>query len=143
MAGPKAPESLLEFLREQVQEAVRELAGVGRKKLLVSLGWTVKDRTFALVSRQGRVVVRLPEASVEAALLAMEGAEPWKFGTRAPPRGWVQLPEAMHDDAEALRLWLRRAWELNARGPAVAAKKKQASLEKPKRKAAKSASRAR
>lgn len=106
------------YLREQVQEAVAGLARVGRKKMLVSVGWTVNDRTFALVSRQGRIVVRLPDANVEEALLALDGAEPWRFGKRAPPRGWLLLPEAMHDDAEALKVWLRRAWELNAREPA-------------------------
>jgi TfoX/Sxy family transcriptional regulator of competence genes len=121
---PAAPESLLEFLREQVQEAVAGLAGVGRKKMLVSVGWAVKDRTFALVSRQGRVVVRLPDARAEEELLAIDGAERWKFGTRAPPRGWVQLPEAMQDDREALRGWLRRAWELNGREAAPRTKKK-------------------
>ena len=115
----RAPESLLEYLREQLQELVGGLAGVSRKKMLVSVGWAVNDRTFALVSRQGRVVVRLPDAGAEQELLAIEGAEPWKFGTRAPPRGWVQLPEAMHDDAEELRGWLRRAWELNASGAPV------------------------
>ena len=123
--NPPALESLLEFLREQVAEAVAGLAGVGRKKMLVSLGWAVKDRTFALVSRQGRVVVRLPDELAEQELLGIEGAAAWKFGTRAPPRGWVLLPEAMHEDAEALRAWLRRAWELNARAvPVKAAKKK-------------------
>ena len=118
MPGAKAPESLLEYLREQVQDAVGGLANVGRKKLLVSVGWTVNDRTFALVSRQGRVVVRIPNASVEQHLLALDGAEPWKFGKRAAPRGWVQLPEAMNDDAKELRAWLRRAWTLNANEPA-------------------------
>jgi TfoX/Sxy family transcriptional regulator of competence genes len=107
-------------LRELVQEAVAGLAGVGRRKMLVSVGWAVKDRVFALVSRQGRIIVRLHDERAERELLDMDGAEPWKFGTRAPPRGWVQLPEGMHEDASALREWLGRAWSLGREAPPAA-----------------------
>jgi TfoX/Sxy family transcriptional regulator of competence genes len=92
--------------------------------MLVSIGWTVNDRVFALVSRQARVIVRLPDESAQRELLAIEGAGPWKFGTRAPPRGWLQLPESMHDDREALETWLHRAWQLGRDAPATRAKKR-------------------
>jgi len=129
MASP-APASLIAYLNDVVGEAVCSLAGVGRRKLLVSTGWSVNERVFALVSRQGRIVVRLPDDAAVAELLALDGAEPWKYGTRAPPRGWVQLPEVMHEDAPALQAWLQRAWQLGRDAPA-----------KPKRKRAKPAAR--
>jgi TfoX/Sxy family transcriptional regulator of competence genes len=103
---------LLEYLRENVQQVVQHLDGVGRRKMLVSIGWTVKDRVFALVSRQGRIVVRLPDDDAQRELLRLDGAGPWHYGTRAPPRGWLQLPESMHDDTSALKTWLERAWQL-------------------------------
>jgi TfoX/Sxy family transcriptional regulator of competence genes len=109
---PAASPSLLEHLREAVQAAVEPWPGVGRKKMLVSIGWTRHDRVFALVSRQGRIVVRLPDEAARRELSALEGTAPWQFGTRAPPRDWLLLPESMHDDEALLRSWLRRAWEL-------------------------------
>lgn len=116
---PRAADSLLEFLREAIQEAVAPLAGVGRRKLLVSVGWTVNERIFTFVTRQGRIVVRLPDEAAQRELSAIPGAEPWKYSaTRAGPKGWLLLPEAMHDDAEDLRLWLKRAWALNGQLPA-------------------------
>lgn len=117
-ATPKAEESLLEYLREQVQEAVAPLPGVGRKKMLVSIGWTVKDRVFALVSRQGRIVVRLPDDDAQKELLAIEGAGPWRWGSRTPPRGWLLLPEDRHDDSAFVTKWIERAFRLGHDAPA-------------------------
>ena len=102
--------TLIEHLREQVQDAVQRLAGVERRKLLVSIGWMVNARTFALVSRQARIIVRLTDPAAQQALLALDGAEPWQIGKRKPMQDWLQLPEAMHDDPEALREWLALAW---------------------------------
>jgi 3-methyladenine DNA glycosylase AlkD/TfoX/Sxy family transcriptional regulator of competence genes len=126
-----AADTLREFLDEQVSAAVRPLAGVGRRKMLVSFGFTVHDRVFALVSRQSRIVVRAPDAEVRAELLKL-GATPWKFSKRAAPRDWLQLPETMHDDSEALAIWLRRAWELgrDRAGAAVSSQHRRASRAK-------------
>jgi 3-methyladenine DNA glycosylase AlkD/TfoX/Sxy family transcriptional regulator of competence genes len=126
-----AADTLREFLDEQVSAAVRPLAGVGRRKMLVSFGFTVNDRVFALVSRQSRIVVRAPDAALRAELSKL-GATPWKVGTRAAPRDWLQLPETMHDDSEALAIWLRRAWELgrDRAGAAVSSKRRRASRAK-------------
>jgi TfoX/Sxy family transcriptional regulator of competence genes len=122
--SPPAPASLIAYLNETVSDAVKDLPGVGRRKLLVSTGFSVNERVFALVSRQGRVVVRLPDEALARELLALEGAEPWKYGSKAPPRGWVQLPEWMHDAPDALRTWLERAWQLGRAEPAPRRRKR-------------------
>jgi TfoX/Sxy family transcriptional regulator of competence genes len=77
-----------------------------------------------LVSRQGRIIVKLPDEEAQRELLALEGAEPWRFGRRAPPRGWLQLPESFHDDPEALERWLRRARSLGRDTTSAPAKRK-------------------
>ena len=64
---------------------------------------------MALVSRDARIVVKLPDRQAQDALLALAGAECWSIGKKAPMRAWIQLPESMHDDLEALEAWLRRA----------------------------------
>lgn len=111
--------SLIEHLREQIQEAVGRLPGVERRKMLVSIGWMVNARTFTLVSRQARIIVRLTDPSAQEELLALDGAERWQIGKRKPLRDWLQLPETMHDDPETLREWLQRAWALaRESGPA-------------------------
>lgn len=108
-----APASLIEHLNECVGAALESVPDVGRRKMLVSFGWSVHERVFALVSRQGRIVVRLPDERAQRELSALEGAAPWKFSAKAAARDWLQLPEWMHEDAAQLRSWLTRAWELN------------------------------
>ena len=111
MTTPRASDSLLEFLHEAVQSAVAKWPGIGRRKLLVSIGWTVNEQVFTLVPREGRIVVRIPDEALRQELLAA-GAEPWVFSKKAPPRNWLRLPESMHEDSESLTLWLRRACDL-------------------------------
>jgi TfoX/Sxy family transcriptional regulator of competence genes len=131
-AQPLGTPSLIEHLREQVQDAVRQLPGVERRKMLVSIGWMVNQRTFALVNRQARIVVRLAQESARQELLALDGAEPWQFGKRKPLRDWLLLPEAMHDDAEALQAWLKRAWTL-AREAGPKPKRRKAAVSRSRR----------
>ena len=107
-----AEPTLVVHLQELLQAIVDRLKGVSRRRVLASDGWFVNGKLFALVSRQARVVVRLPDVAAQDELLAVDGAEPWQIGNKAPMRGWIQLPEAFHDDEESLALWLNRAWAL-------------------------------
>lgn len=50
--------------------------------------------------------------------MRLPGAEPWQIKNRAPMRGWIQLPESMHDDEQALAAWLKRGAQLAAALPA-------------------------
>ena len=89
-----------------------------RKKMLVSIGWAVKGNVFTLVNRDARIVVRLLDADAQAELLAIEGAEGWKIGTRSPMKAWLLLPESRHDDQDFVASWLVRAFELTRSAPA-------------------------
>ena len=101
---------MIPHLQELVQEAVDSLSGVERRKALVSDAWFVRGKMFALVTRQARVVVRLTEPAAQAELLALDGASNWQIKNRKPMRDWLQLPEELHDDAEGIALWVKRAW---------------------------------
>lgn len=118
----RAPDSLIEHLQDLVQEALDGCAGITRKRMLVSQGWMVGGKTFALVNREGRIVVRFDDPAVQDELLALDGAAGWQFGKKPPMRSWLLLPESLHDDSAAVAFWLRRAWAQ----PAPAGKKKTA-----------------
>jgi len=47
--------------QDLVQRAVDRLDGVERRKVLASEAWFTRGSLFALVSRPGRIVVRLPD----------------------------------------------------------------------------------
>ena len=139
MASARASSSLIAYLQERVVEGVEGLPGVTRRKVLASDGWFVDDKLFTFVNRQARVVVRLPDAAAADELLATPGATPWQYGKKAPMRGWLLLPEDMHDDAEALRRWVHRAHGLVRVGvpaPARGKRRRAAAAQKPRRRAA-------
>ena len=117
--------SLIPHLQELVQEAVSGLAGIERRKALVSDGWFVRGKMFALVSRQARIIVRLVDPAAQSELLALEGASNWKIKNRKPLRDWLQLPEEFHDDRDAVAVWVKRAWA-DAQAQAGTARKKTA-----------------
>ncbi len=92
-----------------------------RRKVLASDGWFKGGKLFTLVTKQGRIVVRLPDESAQDELLSLDGTSEWKIGKKAPMRSWLQLPERFHDDTAALTTWLKRAWALT---PGAAATKR-------------------
>ena len=55
-----------------------------------------------------RVAVRLPEEQA-AELLAVEGATPFAPMENRPMKGYVQIPEAWHDDLDQARPWVDRS----------------------------------
>jgi TfoX/Sxy family transcriptional regulator of competence genes len=98
--------------REALARAVAGLDGVALRKVLASEAWFARGSLFALVSRDARVVVRLPDESAQDELLAVAGARPWKIGAKAPMRAWIELPEEMNGDRKTLAKWVKRGWEL-------------------------------
>lgn len=101
-------------LRDAIQRLTARFAGVERRKVLQSDGWFANDRLFATVSRDARVVVRLPDAAAQDDLLAIAGTEMWRIGKKPPMRAWLMLPKAMHADDKAMSTWLRRAFALTS-----------------------------
>jgi TfoX/Sxy family transcriptional regulator of competence genes len=117
-AATRGDGSLILHLQDLVQGIVASYADLTRRKMLVSDGWFVADKAFALVSRDARIVLRIPDPAVQDELLSLPGANAWQIANRAPMRGWIQLPESLHDDEQALRVWLQRAAQLAAALPA-------------------------
>src|SRR5262245_42804327 len=105
-------DSLIAYLQERVQEIVDGFHGVERRRVLASDGWFVAGKRFTLVTRQGRIVVRLPDAAAQEELLAIEGTAEWTIPGKKPMRGWLLVPETMHDDTAALTTWLQRSFAL-------------------------------
>jgi TfoX/Sxy family transcriptional regulator of competence genes len=117
-----APESLIAHLQETIADIVNEFGAVERRRMLRSDGWFVKGKAFTLVSRQGRIIVRLSDPAAQDQLLALPGAAPWQIRNKSPMRGWPMVPESMHEAPQALQFWLKRAYELT--GVATTPKKK-------------------
>jgi TfoX/Sxy family transcriptional regulator of competence genes len=122
----RAQSSLVTHLQDIVHALVMPFGGVTRRTMFASDGWFVNEKVFTLVSKEGRIVVRLPDPAAQDELLSLAGASMWQIPNKPPMRGWLELPETMHDDETALRVWLRRAASLAAALPAKkrAAKKK-------------------
>jgi TfoX/Sxy family transcriptional regulator of competence genes len=125
-ARARAESSLITHLQDVVHELVMPFGGITRRTMFASDGWFVNEKVFTLVSKEGRIIVRLPDPAAQEELLGLPGASMWQIPNKPPMRGWLELPEDMHDDEGALRSWLRRAARLVAALPAkkVAAKKK-------------------
>ena len=106
------------------------LRGVQKKRMFGCAALFVDAKIFALVWKTGRIGVRLPEASAFEELLAMKGSAPWKAGAMTMSH-WVLVPEAMHDDADALAAWVRDAHAQAREGSsAIAAPSKKGAAKK-------------
>jgi hypothetical protein len=72
-----------------------------------------RGRAYALVVRDGRVAVRLPDWDLFTAAFELPGSEPLYENERRVGH-WVLLPGAVLHDSGALAEWVRRAHELTA-----------------------------
>lgn len=106
-------------LKAALDGALAGLEGVENKKLFGCDGAFVGGNIFAMVWRDGRLGLRLPDAERQGALLAEPGAEPWLMDGK-PVRHWVLLPAAWHNDLARLRRWGREAYGLAQARPAKA-----------------------
>jgi hypothetical protein len=109
-----------EELNAKLEAATTGLGGVTRKRVFSRNTFFVDGKLFALVWREGRIGVKLPDGGAHDELGALNGATPWVAWGR-PMRGWLLVPEKMHADSSALAVWVKRACEsvrLAAPGPA-------------------------
>lgn len=112
----------LAFLRERLEAATARLASISTKKMFGCDCFFRDGAIFAMVWKDGRIAVKLPDEASHAALRAIEGCEPWAPSGKAMG-AWLLVPEAWNDDDEALRPWVVRA---HAQAAARAAAKKTA-----------------
>lgn len=106
------------FLIEIVEEITASLPDVSRRRMFGCDAYFAGDRIFALLWKTGRIGLKLPDPSAHAELLAMPGSETWSIGAKTMSN-WTLVPEAWHDEPEALAPWLRRAYALST-SPAAA-----------------------
>lgn len=106
MTQRRASPSLLAHLKDRVGAVVARWPDVEPRRMFGSDVWLVGGHLCVLLMPYGRVVLRLPSSS--AALLGLDGAAPWQYGTKQP-KHWVVVPESFHDDEDELRTWMDRA----------------------------------
>jgi len=86
------------------------MEGVTSKKMFGCHATWVKDNVFALVWKQGRIGLKLPEEKSYEALMSLKGAEPWKAGPMKMSH-WVLVPEKFHSDSTEFKKWIKKAYD--------------------------------
>jgi hypothetical protein len=101
----------LEVLRETLEGVASGLSGVTRDRVLGCDGLCAGGSAFAVVWRDGRIGVRLPNEIAWAEAMKMPGSSPLRAGTMSMNE-WALVPEALHRDSARLGAWVRRAHAL-------------------------------
>ncbi len=122
------------YLKELLEEASAGLARVTQKRMFGSNGFFGDSKVYAL-TWDGRIVLKVRDAALNAELLAMTGAAPWSPMPQreSAMKHWVLVGEALHDDTDELRRYVKQAHAealIAAKEPA-APKKKAAAKKKP------------
>lgn len=113
--------SLVEHLVSLLLERTASLDGVGRRKMFGCEAFFRDGTIFALVWKEGRIALKLPDPALFSELRALPGSHPWSPGAMKMS-SWLLVPEDFHDDEERLDLWVRRAWTCAALAPPKKAK---------------------
>jgi len=124
-----ASKDLLLELEAAVDDAAAGLAKVTAKRMFGCHGLFADDSVFALVWKEGRIGVRLPDAGKFTELMQLKGSAPWKAGKMTMSH-WVLVPETMHDDARGLKKWLHTGHALALDMPKASKSKKTKSAKK-------------
>lgn len=114
----------LEFLRERLESAIGARKDVTRKRMFGCEAYFRDDRMFALVWKEGRIAVKLPDEESYAALAKLKGAEAWSPGGKMKMGAWLLVPAAWNEDDDKLRPWVDRAHAQARAAEAPKAKKK-------------------
>ncbi len=67
---------------------------------------------YALVWKDGRIGLKIPDEKLNAQLMSLPGSDPWSPGGKMSMRRWILVPESFHDDLDALAPWVKRAHAL-------------------------------
>jgi len=107
----------LDDLRALLEDATADLPDVTVRKAFGSFGFYARGVVFALAWRGAlRVGVKLPDDASREALFAEPDTAPWAPRGKAFA-GWVLGPARWHDDPDALRTWVHRAYAQATSGP--------------------------
>ncbi len=110
----KANQPALDQLRKLLDEAAIILPDLHWRNMF---GWPAlfsDGGVFAMVFDTERIVLRLPDSTAFAELLAQPGAEKWQhpMGTKAV-KHWVIVPQSFQSDPDLLAQWVRKAYDLS------------------------------
>lgn len=98
-------------LKTLVQEVAADLPKVSVKRMFGCDGFFANDAIFALIWKEGRIGVRLPDAAAYESLLGHDGATRWKAGNMTMSH-WVLVPRSFHSRSGDLARWVRAAHAL-------------------------------
>lgn len=101
---------IIPALEKLLASATESLPQVSSRKMFGCHALWAKDNVFALVWKQGRIALKLPDEGSYQALISMAGAGPWKAGPMQMAH-WVLVPESFHSKAAELRKWAAQAHE--------------------------------
>jgi TfoX/Sxy family transcriptional regulator of competence genes len=115
--------SLDAHLLSLLLDLTAELPEVTGRRMFGSDALFANGTIFAIVW-DGRVTLRFPDEARFAAANALEGAGPFDpMGAGKTMGRWVCMPEAFHDDVEALSPWVELAHRLAMSEPPKTAKR--------------------
>jgi TfoX/Sxy family transcriptional regulator of competence genes len=115
--------SELQWLRERLESAMSGLPGVAHKRMFGCDAFFREGTMFAMVWKEGRLAVKLPDDTAFAELKKVKGAAPWSPGGKMTMGSWLLVPASWNEDEDSLRPWVTRA---HAQATPKAAKKKAA-----------------
>jgi TfoX/Sxy family transcriptional regulator of competence genes len=99
--------TLLLELRSRLDDLTAGLPGVTVRRMFGCDAFLAGGAIFAMVWREGRIGLRLPDDALPE-VRALPGADPWRHRDMVV-RQWVLVPESLHDDADGLAPWVRKA----------------------------------
>jgi TfoX/Sxy family transcriptional regulator of competence genes len=95
-----------EALAERIRALIVDEHGLTEKKMFGGLAFLINGNMSVSASGQGGLLLRVDPAQSDT-LLDEPGAEPFVMRGRAMD-GWMRIaPEAVRDDDDALRRWVR------------------------------------
>ena len=98
----------IEELESILDLATKDLPKVTSKKMFGCHATWADGNVFALIWKEGRIGVKLPDEKAYASLLALTGAMPWKAGTMQMAH-WVLVPKQFHDRPAEIKKWTKMA----------------------------------
>lgn len=123
----------LAWLKERLDAAVAGLGDVTVKRMFGCDAYFREGKIFAMVWKEGRLAVKLTDATSHDALAAVRGVQPWSPGGKMVMTSWLLVPSAWNEDEDALRPWVERAYAQVTDSKKPAARKKPAAARKKER----------
>jgi TfoX/Sxy family transcriptional regulator of competence genes len=95
-----------------LDEASEMLHDITSRKMFGCYALFAREAIYSLVWPPGRIGLRLSTPELYNELLALPGAEPWRFEPEGKPvKHWVLIPVDFHNDMDLLEKWVKLAYD--------------------------------